>query len=210
MTLRARLALSAALAVAAALIAASWVLLIVQFDQFRARLPEFHQFFGWRNLVYLWATMGVAKVIHVDAPHFASPTAENLAEMRRLLATAGENLGNDDTLNAVNMQFHREIAIASGNTVLTQLLGVLSELFRDELVVSVDAVKSTLRALFSAFGLEALPHGLYRVGIEHQRQVTAHAPSGPGKNFIRVLVGDRVRVALMPADRTRGRVVEKL
>ena len=58
--------------------------------------------------------------------------------------------------------------------------------------------------------LEALPHGLFRVGIERQRQVTAHVPSGPGRNFIRVLVGDRVRVELSPRDLNRGRIVEKL
>jgi translation initiation factor IF-1 len=58
--------------------------------------------------------------------------------------------------------------------------------------------------------LEALPHGLYRVGIEHQRQVTAHAPGGPGKNFIRVLVGDRVRLELSARDLTRGRIVERI
>jgi translation initiation factor IF-1 len=58
--------------------------------------------------------------------------------------------------------------------------------------------------------LEALPHGLYRVGIEQQRQVTAHAPSGPRKNFIRVLVGDRVRLELAARDLTRGRIVEKI
>ena len=34
---------------------------------------------------------------------------------------------------------------------------------------------------------------LYRVEIDGPRQMTAHAPSGPGRNFIRVLVGDRVR-----------------
>jgi translation initiation factor IF-1 len=56
--------------------------------------------------------------------------------------------------------------------------------------------------------LELLPHGLYRVAIERQRQVTAHVPSGPGKNFIRVLVGDRERVELSPRDLTRGRIVE--
>ena len=55
--------------------------------------------------------------------------------------------------------------------------------------------------------LESLPHGLYRVGIERQRQVTAHVPSGPGRNFIRVLVGDRVRLQLSPRDLTRGRIV---
>ncbi len=54
---------------------------------------------------------------------------------------------------------------------------------------------------------EVLPSGLYRVAIERQRQVTAHAPSGPGKNFIRVLVGDTVRLKLSPRDLTRGRIV---
>ena len=54
---------------------------------------------------------------------------------------------------------------------------------------------------------EALPSGLYRVVIDRQRQVTAHAPSGPGRTFIRVLVGDRVRLELSPRDLTRGRIV---
>jgi translation initiation factor IF-1 len=58
--------------------------------------------------------------------------------------------------------------------------------------------------------LELLPHGLYRVGIERQREVVAHAPSGPGKNFVRVLVGDRVRLELSARDLTRGRIVAKL
>jgi translation initiation factor IF-1 len=56
--------------------------------------------------------------------------------------------------------------------------------------------------------IEALPHGLYRVAVERERRITAHAPSGPGKNFIRVLVGDRVRLQLSPRDVTRGRIVE--
>ena len=58
--------------------------------------------------------------------------------------------------------------------------------------------------------LEALPHGLYRVGIDRQREVIAHVPSGPGKNFIRVLIGDRVRLELSPRDLTRGRIVGKV
>jgi translation initiation factor IF-1 len=58
--------------------------------------------------------------------------------------------------------------------------------------------------------VEALPHGLYRVMVDRQRQVTAHAPGGAGRNFIRVLVGDSVRVELSPRDVTRGRIVEKI
>jgi translation initiation factor IF-1 len=42
------------------------------------------------------------------------------------------------------------------------------------------------------------------------REVTAHLSGDPRRNFIRVLVGDRVRVMLAPGDLTRGRIVEKL
>ena len=58
--------------------------------------------------------------------------------------------------------------------------------------------------------LELLPHGLYRVGIERQREVVAHTPTGPGRNYIRIVVGDRVRLELSPRDLTRGRIVEKI
>ncbi len=55
--------------------------------------------------------------------------------------------------------------------------------------------------------LEILPHGLYRVAIERQREVVAHAPGGPGRNFVRIVVGDRVWLELSPRDVTRGRIV---
>ena len=57
---------------------------------------------------------------------------------------------------------------------------------------------------------EALPYAQYRVEIDGGRQVTVHAPGGPGRNFIRVLIGDRVRLELSPRDLTRGRIAEKL
>ena len=55
-----------------------------------------------------------------------------------------------------------------------------------------------------------LPSGLYRVGIEGSRQITAHLGGGLEKNFIRVLVGDRVVVELTPRNLARGRIVRKL
>jgi translation initiation factor IF-1 len=58
--------------------------------------------------------------------------------------------------------------------------------------------------------LEQLPHGLYKVGIDDRRLVTAHAPGGTERDFIRVLVGDRVRLELSPRDLTRGRIVGKI
>jgi GntR family transcriptional repressor for pyruvate dehydrogenase complex len=59
-------------------------------------------------------------------------TAEHLGEMRRLLETAGDRLEDDSVLNAINISFHRQIAIASGNTVVVQLLDVLKEFFAEE------------------------------------------------------------------------------
>ncbi|HUG93308.1 MAG TPA: hypothetical protein VML55_20880, partial [Planctomycetaceae bacterium] len=45
-------------------VASAWLLLLVNFGTFRARLPEFQQFFGWPNLMYMWGTLAVCKVIH--------------------------------------------------------------------------------------------------------------------------------------------------
>ena len=57
--------------------------------------------------------------------------------------------------------------------------------------------------------LGILPRALYRVGIGHGREVIAHARSGPGRNFVRLLVGDQVQLELSPRDVTRGRIVGK-
>ena len=57
---------------------------------------------------------------------------------------------------------------------------------------------------------ELLPSQLVRVELEGRHQVTAHLASPVGRNYVRVVVGDRVRVALMTDDPKRGRIVEKL
>jgi len=54
-----------------------------------------------------------------------------------------------------------------------------------------------------------LPSGLYRVEIDGSRRITVHIGGGIERNFIRLLVGDRVVVELMPRDLTRGRIVRK-
>ena len=55
-----------------------------------------------------------------------------------------------------------------------------------------------------------LPSGLYQIEIDGPARVTAHIGGAPDRNFIRLLVGDRVLLELMPRDRTRGRVTRKL
>jgi GntR family transcriptional repressor for pyruvate dehydrogenase complex len=78
-----------------------------------------------------------------DAVNNAAP--EDILEMKRLLATAGQNFENDAVLNEANMGFHHRIALASKNTVLVQLLDVLQELFRNEQRLILDIFGSRER-----------------------------------------------------------------
>jgi len=57
---------------------------------------------------------------------------------------------------------------------------------------------------------ETLPSVLYRVRLDAGGIVTAHIADRMDRNFVRVLVGDRVRVELSPVDIGRGRIVERL
>ena len=58
---------------------------------------------------------------------------------------------------------------------------------------------------------ETLPSSMYRIRLDDDgRQVVAHIADRIDRNFVRVLVGDRVRVELSPVDLGRGRIVGKL
>jgi translation initiation factor IF-1 len=57
--------------------------------------------------------------------------------------------------------------------------------------------------------IEQLPSRLYRVKLEGGSLVIAHIADRIERNFVRVLVGDRVRIELS-RDVTRGRIVGKL
>ena len=55
--------------------------------------------------------------------------------------------------------------------------------------------------------VEALPNTTFRVRLENDYEVLAYLSGKMRKYYIRVLLGDRVRVELSPYDLTRGRVV---
>jgi translation initiation factor IF-1 len=57
---------------------------------------------------------------------------------------------------------------------------------------------------------ERLPSGLYRVRLVEGAVVTAHIADRMDRNFVRILIGDRVRLELSPLDVGRGRIVEKV
>ena len=58
--------------------------------------------------------------------------------------------------------------------------------------------------------IEQLPSGLYRVKLDEGSTVLAHIAKRVDRNFLRLLVGDRVRIELSPVDSGRGRIVEKV
>jgi translation initiation factor IF-1 len=58
--------------------------------------------------------------------------------------------------------------------------------------------------------IELLPAAGYRLKLQNEDIVIAHATGASAANFVRLRVGDRVRVELAPQDPTRGRIVALL
>ena len=58
--------------------------------------------------------------------------------------------------------------------------------------------------------METLPSALYKVRLDEGSLVVAHIADRMDRNFVRILVGDRVRLELSPSDAGRGRIVERL
>ncbi|NLG51726.1 MAG: translation initiation factor IF-1, partial [Chloroflexi bacterium] len=54
---------------------------------------------------------------------------------------------------------------------------------------------------------EALPNTQFRVELDSGHEVLAYISGRMRKYYIRILLGDRVRVELSPYDLTRGRIV---
>ncbi|MBT7543028.1 MAG: translation initiation factor IF-1 [Gammaproteobacteria bacterium] len=54
--------------------------------------------------------------------------------------------------------------------------------------------------------VDTLPNTMFRVELENGHIVTAHISGKMRKNYIRILTGDKVTVALTPYDLTKGRI----
>jgi translation initiation factor IF-1 len=77
-------------------------------------------------------------------------------------------------------------------------------------VEAVEAVKNAdAKAQLTGLVTELLPSAMYRVRLDTGHQVLAHVADRIDRNFVRVLVGDRVDVELSPVDAGRGRIVGK-
>lgn len=57
---------------------------------------------------------------------------------------------------------------------------------------------------------QCLSNGLFRVKLENGFYVLAHLSGKIRRNYIRILLGDRVSIELSPYDLTRGRIIYRL
>ena len=57
---------------------------------------------------------------------------------------------------------------------------------------------------------QSLSNGMFRVKLENGFFVLAHVSGKIRKNYIRILLGDRVTIELSPYDLTRGRIIYRL
>ncbi len=55
--------------------------------------------------------------------------------------------------------------------------------------------------------VEALPGTQFRVRLDNGHEVLAYLSGRMRKYYIRILLGDRVRVEMSPYDLTRGRII---
>ena len=54
---------------------------------------------------------------------------------------------------------------------------------------------------------ESLPNTMFRVELQNGHRILAHLSGKMRKHYIRIVPGDRVRVALSPYDLNRGRII---
>jgi translation initiation factor IF-1 len=57
--------------------------------------------------------------------------------------------------------------------------------------------------------VEILPNATFRVRLDDGRVVVAHISGRMSKNYIRLLIGDKITVELTPYDLTKGRIILK-
>jgi translation initiation factor IF-1 len=57
---------------------------------------------------------------------------------------------------------------------------------------------------------DSLPNALFRVQLEGGQVIIAHISGRIRKHFIRILVGDKVKVEMSPYDLSKGRITYRL
>ncbi len=116
-----------AIMLAVIFVISSWVFVGVQFGEIQRRIPEFQQFFGWPNLLYLWIVLAFTKVLHefghgLSCHHFKG----ECHEMGLMLLVFSPTLYCDVTDSWMMHSKWKRIAIAGAGMYVEVLLSAVS------------------------------------------------------------------------------------
>ncbi|QDT64858.1 biotin/lipoyl-binding protein [Calycomorphotria hydatis] len=105
----------------------SWLYIAFQFDHVRRQLPEFSQFFGLGNLMSLWITFAIAKIIH-ELGHGISCRRFGAAchEIGVMLLVFSPTLYCDVTDSWMLSRRSRRIAIAAAGMYVELILSAIA------------------------------------------------------------------------------------
>ena len=90
-----------------------------------------------------------------------------------------------------------------GDFLKNKQIDKLIELTQGEIVAKEEAIE------VEGVVREALPNTMFRVELDNQNGhlILAHLSGKMRKHYIRIVPGDRVRIALSPYDLSRGRII---
>jgi len=86
-------------------------------------------------------------------------------------------------------------------TILTHFSTITKNIKRGESVAKEEAIE------VEGIVRESLPNTMFRVELDNGHVILAHLSGKMRKHYIRIVPGDKVRVALSPYDLTRGRII---
>jgi translation initiation factor IF-1 len=72
------------------------------------------------------------------------------------------------------------------------------------------SVKDNSKILVEGVVVEALPNTQFTVELENGHRILAYLSGRMRKNYIRILLGDRVRIELSESDLARGRITYRM
>ncbi len=58
--------------------------------------------------------------------------------------------------------------------------------------------------------IESLPNATFRVKLDDGREIFGYISGKMRMHFIKVLVGDKVKIEMSPYDETKGRIIQRL
>jgi len=71
-----------------------------------------------------------------------------------------------------------------------------------------DSTKEVIEVIGTV--LEPLPNAMFRVELENGHIVLAHISGKMRKHYIKILLGDKVKVEMTPYDLTKGRITLRI